>query len=112
MATDFDTFVLPNGEEIDLRGAAAGVMEAFNRAFAPKPITIENLKAAGFDDWGDGSASWYNNERPMESATIYRSMSGAYSILEKGYGVLFDGIPVYPESMADIEALKRMLTPK
>jgi len=73
-------------------------------------ITAENLRAAGFD--GDKNHPGYLVWKGMGKEAIFYNTKMKIVILGDKRDMHITDPEIFPESMADIEALKRMLTPK
>lgn len=73
-------------------------------------ITPENLKAAGFEPLGDNALGWCYEWQFSQPTLTFDN--GKVALWNSEFDKSYVTIRFYPETMADIEALKRMLTPK
>lgn len=73
-------------------------------------IIPENLKAAGFEPLGDGVLGWCHKWQFSQPTLTFDD--GKVELWNSEFDKAHVFIRFYPETMADIEALKRMLTPK
>lgn len=84
-------------------------VDEINAMVLGQPITIEALKAAGFETNDDDRWLSWCNDSPRYISVLPLHLGGFVIYLKENFG---NEVRVFPTNMAQIETLKELLTPK